>query len=585
MLPATCFRVLMPMQFLIQADFVTLANRQDIVMTSRRNQGLIAAIADAFIAGVLQLCNHKTLQYQWMRYLPLESNYPWDGLWKDLISRIKSKLKELVVFRSLERSTCRTVKDLFYRESVFNDQHGAPLFADLPSEVYLSDSYAPSDIEILKKFGLKKLTFEKIIAMVKQDLLAKHGDSRFKNPNIEDDWHTKAYEALNVAWAMEWSSSIQSLKQLDIIPLQDGSWISAASADVFYPGNGDVAVPKSLGMSLVDLKATRNEARCAFFDNLGIKRIDASIIPDIRERILRQSTRSPLNINLPSSVERMNFLFLTHPLRHEGESNLSDKFPVYNHLNAVMLPNVTDLYISDNNPYGADLFLRQKDRKVNCIHSRYFEEIPEIAPGSDRTLHQWMYQHLGIREHLRLVSPDQKSLSVECLDTANTRAGEFLGLLGHLWPFEGHIVRNIPLLLVELRWMAVLCMNGQMEVLRNSYLPLQPLLDLHKRYLRNEYFPFIQSSEISGRDQVSPRWSFLVKDLKVGYQDNVGFRLQLMQCLKHANNDAAMLEKPSRVVALYQSLDALSRISQDPSEEKKNIQCDFLKNCQLISTL
>jgi hypothetical protein len=72
--------MLMPTQFLIQADFVTLANRQDIVMTSRRNQGLIEAIADAFIAGVLQLCQHQTLEYQWMRYQPLENSYPWDGL-------------------------------------------------------------------------------------------------------------------------------------------------------------------------------------------------------------------------------------------------------------------------------------------------------------------------------------------------------------------------------------------------------------------------------------------------------------------------------------------------------------------------
>src|SRR4051812_473081 len=124
----------MSTQFLIQADFVTVANRQDIVMTSERNQGLIKAIADAFIAGVSQLCQHRTLEYTWMRYLP-QNNYPWDGLWKDLIYSIESKLQGLAVFRSLERNTHRTIKDLFCRTPMCNDQHGAPLFADLRPEV------------------------------------------------------------------------------------------------------------------------------------------------------------------------------------------------------------------------------------------------------------------------------------------------------------------------------------------------------------------------------------------------------------------------------------------------------------------
>jgi hypothetical protein len=466
---------------------------------------------------------------------------------------------------------------------LFNDQHGAPLFADLRSEVYLSDSYAPSDIEILKNFGLKTLTFDKIIAMVRQDLRAAPQHSRIKGLNADDVWHTRAYEALNIAWEYGWSQCIQRLMQLNIIPLQDGLWVSSDSGDILYPKYGDVAVPNGLGMRLVHPEATRNEARCAFFDNLGVHRIDAPIVSNIRERILCQPTGPPMIVNLQSSVERMRFLFLTQLLHPEEEGDLSDKFMVYNHLDVAMYPKVADLYISNDDPYGAELFLRQKGRQVNCVNLRYSEEIPSVAPDSNRTLHQWMHQHLGIRQHLRLVSRDRTSLSVECLNTARTRAAEFLGFLGHLWPFEGDTVLAAgPLLLTALKRTPVLCINGEREMLRNTYLPLQPLLDVHRRFLGDEYFPFIQSPELSGQDQVPPLWSFLVRNLGVGYQDNVSFRLQLMRFLKEANDDAGMLDNPSRVVDLYQSLDACLRMSQNPEAKKRNIRWEPLKIANLL---
>ncbi|KAH7378152.1 hypothetical protein BKA64DRAFT_585931 [Cadophora sp. MPI-SDFR-AT-0126] len=560
----------MGFNFLIQADFVTQANRQDIVMTSQRNHGLIEAIADAFIAGVLQLCQQRTLEYKWMRYLP-QNNYPWDGLWKDLISSIKSKLQDLAVFRSLERNTRRTIKDLFYRHPLYNDQHGAPLFADLRPEVYLSDSYADSDIHILENFGLKQLVFDKIIAMARQDLLAAPEDSRIKSRHTDHDWHTRVYKTLNIAWEYEWSSCIRDLKQLNIVPLQDGSWVSSGSGSIFYPKYGDVAIPKDLGMRLVHPTATRNEKRCAFFDNLGVHRLNAAIVTSIRDRILHPLT-SPLRIvDLQSSVERMRFLFLTQHLDPEEDCDLSDKFMVYDQLDVAIYPSVTDLYISNDDPYGAELFLRQKGRQVHCVNARYFEGIPSVTPGSNRTLHQWMHQHLGIRQHLRLVSSDQTSLSVECLDTATARQAEFLGFLGHLWPFEGNIVLTAAPLLTALKATPILCMSGESEELRDTYLPLKPLLDVYRHFLDTEYFPFIQSSELSSQDQVPDLWSFLVRDLGVGYQDNVSFRLELMRFLKKANRDAGTLDNPSRVLDLYQSLDACLRMSQNPEANKRKI--------------
>ncbi len=509
-----------------------------------------------------------------MRYLPLEDSYPWDGLWKDLISSIKSKLENLAVLRSLEQSTRYTINDLYYRIPDHNDRCGAPLFADLRPEVYLSDLYARTEINILKKFGLRRLDFKKIIAMVKRDLQTGPDHSRIKSPITEDHWHTRACNLLNSAWSRTSSHYIRSLKRLDIIPLQEGTWVSSDTGDIFYPEYGNVVVPKDLGMRLVDPMATRNKSRRAFFDNLGVHRIDPQIVSNIRERILLQQTAPSMIASFESSVERMRFLFLTQ--NSSREEDLSHKFMVYNHLGIAMYPSVADLYISNDDPYGAELFLRQKGRQVDCVNPRYFEEIPSFAPDSNLTLHQWMYKYLGIRENLRLVSSDRHSLSAECLDTVRNRSAEFLGFLGHLWPFEGDIVLTNAPLLTALKNTQVLCINGTREKLCETYLPLEPLLDVYRRFLGDRYFPFIESSELFGQDEVSHLWSFLVRNLGVRNQDDLSFRLKLMRFLKQANPDAETLDNPSRVIDLYQSIDACSRISQNRETEKQRIRLEPL---------
>lgn len=48
-------------QFLIQADFVTSANRESVETTSSRNRAIGERISAAFVDSVLQMCEHETL--------------------------------------------------------------------------------------------------------------------------------------------------------------------------------------------------------------------------------------------------------------------------------------------------------------------------------------------------------------------------------------------------------------------------------------------------------------------------------------------------------------------------------------------
>ena len=88
-------------KFLIQADFVTQANREDVVH-SKRNQAVLKGVANAFADAVVVFCKRSLLRYRWMRYLPAE-DFITNDFWRTLWTLVREKLEQTPPFRAMER--------------------------------------------------------------------------------------------------------------------------------------------------------------------------------------------------------------------------------------------------------------------------------------------------------------------------------------------------------------------------------------------------------------------------------------------------------------------------------------------------
>jgi hypothetical protein len=113
------------MQFLIQSDFVTQANREDIIETSSRNIELLGGIAEAFTDAVKEFCNHGTLQYVWMKYLPSDSIS--GDFWRKLLPKIKDCLAKTEVMRTRRDHRLQLIKNVKRVSYDFLDQNRNPL--------------------------------------------------------------------------------------------------------------------------------------------------------------------------------------------------------------------------------------------------------------------------------------------------------------------------------------------------------------------------------------------------------------------------------------------------------------------------
>ena len=154
--------------------------------TSARNKRLSDGIADAFIKGVLQLCeNHDSdLQYQWMRYLPDTdemSKSAFGDYWKDVIEKIEIRVKSTPILRPASLGALRRIQDLRRVSTHDCDRHGNFLFPDIQPELYIAPGYTktPGDQALLRKLGLSNQTMSRGISARQ----ARSWTSQFTNEN------------------------------------------------------------------------------------------------------------------------------------------------------------------------------------------------------------------------------------------------------------------------------------------------------------------------------------------------------------------------------------------------------------------
>ena len=234
-----------------------------------------------------ELCQHPTLRYQWIRYLPDPSGDHWDFFWKVLVEKIKDSICRQDVFFLRDSSLTTNLDHAMRLAPGQVDEDGNPLFADLlpPATSYISPDYINGDLNILVRFGLKNLPQKEFLARVKLDL-SKPLTSKMMSYETNEDWHSRAARWLSLSFEHNCVDLISETKSLDLIPLDNKTWTSSMNGDVFFPDttNG-MPIPNDLNLQLVDPEAPIPQDRKLLFDHLGVKYASTE---EIRAKIIQK---------------------------------------------------------------------------------------------------------------------------------------------------------------------------------------------------------------------------------------------------------------------------------------------------------
>src|SRR6266851_2715963 len=127
-------------KFIIQADFITSASREDVLGDKLWNQSLRGSVVDAFLLAVKRFKNDPTIRNVWFRYLPESIS---DSFFRYVEHKLLAELDREQILRSTDGTDCRAAQ-LFFLPLSFCDDSGAPIIPEafLPrAQRYLSPDY------------------------------------------------------------------------------------------------------------------------------------------------------------------------------------------------------------------------------------------------------------------------------------------------------------------------------------------------------------------------------------------------------------------------------------------------------------
>ncbi|KAH3395487.1 hypothetical protein KXV81_002967 [Aspergillus fumigatus] len=540
----------MGLPFLIQADFVTDASRQDIVRSSARNLKLLTAIAQAFIQAVKQFCTHTSLAYQWMRYLP---DFEWgsqDRYWKALPGEIRRQLQLTDTMWTRSHLNMRCIADVRLLPSSMCDKYGKPLLPDLDTEQYLSPHYALKDLNSLRDYGLQLMNRHEFVDRLQQDI--KSDSSLMRNPNTNEDWHSAVAKYLMGVLGPKNPKTAEKIKKIKLIPLMGGHWRSSSALDrfpVYFTRAQGHAIPTDGIFDLIAPSAEINPDRKQLFVLLGVQ--EASV-RDIRREIIHRG--ASWAHGLETSQSYLQFLYLTaHLDREHDQPSTYSLLKLMDNAYRIKSCKQGVWYFPDKEPYSPQKLLARFDPTPSILHPHYMRDCPEKPEEETRSWRAWLSEMFGIRNVVPLTCNGQ--LSEECLYVARSCQEKFLPFLLKYWQFDGATIANNPDLVKALLRIEVLCESGRAYPLGITYVRA-PQVDSVDQFLREgEFFPWLKldpSAEVAGFSNIR----VLTSALGFGSpKSELEFYLTILQFISDANRGGKEVLGASRIFDLYRRIE------------------------------
>ena len=545
--------------FLIQADFITQANREDVVHC-KRNQAILEKVAEVFADAVLYFCSHPSLKYQWMRYLPEESIA--DTFWKGLWPLIREKLKQTPLLEPLSGKGLRKPSDLRQVPETYVNENGSPLLPDLEgAEIYLSPKYTQADYRILRRLRTTKVTTSIFLDRLEADLYT-HEKSRWRSMDNSADWRTRICRLLLTILTNNSNEprhlTVQArLKALALIPLRDGEWGSNSifGARWFYPKINDVLIPTDLGFRIVHLITTENAAWTELLSGLGVEICPQDFL--VSSIYKRYNVTSLDKFNVSDAIRHLECLYRFLPKDH---MSLAPQFRLVNQHGSLLKKHQYLYFPEDADEYSPAKLFRHDTHlpghPVHYLHDDYLNAVNPDFIHNGRSWTSWLEEIVGVRRIPELCAKSSDALSKEFQYIIKYQSKKLLGLLRRGWShyrrqmkeFTEEELRNSLVLLESGLFLEAGCRTP----LLRTFLPLPKLKETATELGIANAYPFIAISEII-QDRDRSEWTFL-ENLQIGMEDDLGFYLSALETFtKNTSLFPASLVR-DRVIRIYQNI-------------------------------
>ncbi|KAF7978389.1 hypothetical protein HWV62_779 [Athelia sp. TMB] len=503
--------------FIIQADFLTSANREDVLFGLSWNVKLRQGIIKNFLSAVLkQFPSLPALQFTWIRYLP-------DGIRDNFFRVVEVDLVNL-----LKTSPIFCTADKRYKKpsqfvtvpSNFCHGDGAPLIPEryLPGDLsYLSPQYdLKSDGEYIARLGVLPMSEYAFVVSLQRmrDIITLQSET----------WHELVCAQLCSIHQAKDPKINLVISDLELLPLCDGTWARGDSASSIFFDSQLAGVPQDLGMKLLKSGIRPSSWRYCLFQSLGVREADSR---NVATKILETHRDPALKRNVNFLIGHAVFMFVHRQSPPAGLRVMDDK---------CIITHSKEVYFDIAHP-GQTVRMRDVLRSpARFLHPNYMEV--DLKDRQDEWP-KWLQEVLLVNVYPRLINsiPAREFLELP----HNISAQQFLLVLRETWPhWSGNISAKGISILSKIQ---LTCENGTVQDLGATFLRRGPL----GHY---DDLPFLPAKLPS-----SAHWQFL-RELGVVMQVDPAFFLWRLRSLKGDGKVDAGIDK------IYKQLEA--RFDDDP---------------------
>ncbi|KIN03398.1 hypothetical protein OIDMADRAFT_117507 [Oidiodendron maius Zn] len=367
-------------KFVLQADFVLVANREEIESDSAWNKGLLKCIPHALLAAINEF-NRGDFRFSWIRFLPLRHDR--EDFFQHLWPTVQHLLSTTPILESMSGDKM-IPSALTITPDDFASESRDPLIpSDFSMFTYVSQKYPAEDREALESLGVRNLTAEDFL----NDLSNFINQSPIKFQSMPDRWHSRLSQILDSLTAKYW----KFISSLSIIPLRHGKWMAQNSGPLLFPfASGGLVVPNGISASVIHLDAANDPSRRTLLRKLQAQDATETEVCRIIIQTHAATKFDPQNVPIADMVSHATFLHRAKWVRHSPEEYLwvvaEDRKRYRSHR----------VYIESSDPHSASKIFKNNKEYFHFLHLAYSKHF------SGQEHRKWLQENLSLEVLPRL---------------------------------------------------------------------------------------------------------------------------------------------------------------------------------------
>ncbi|KAF2396452.1 hypothetical protein EJ06DRAFT_240603 [Trichodelitschia bisporula] len=554
-------------KFLLQADFLLIASREDINSSADWNQALLQMVPLALHDAIKEF-NSGNMRYSWLPYLPLR---PYVGdFFKGLEDHTLDVLQTSAILESFD-NRLMIPGSLIYVPAKFADTDGKPLILTKRTMAkYLSHKYSANDWYRLSHLGVRSLTIDGFI----DDLSSYILDDPASFQKQPDAWHSRLAQVL-VSQIFSNKAYQAAIATLQIVPLRDGGWAAPAEVNLLFPSRSKALVlPKGLDIVEIHPRAETDNPRRQLFMALGAKEFQKEQICDIITRSHEKREFQPEKLTTEELVSQIVFLY------QSGWRN-ADRRDVWFATESGKRCHGSQAYMDSDVEYAANSVFSESRGQLSFLHGDYYKAF-QVTVTSDKVdatsksedWEKWLAAHMNVAQIPRLATPSigaPFSLSKEFEQLLNTLSStELLLLVRHHWKYysrwiayeDSRVKKSVweisqGKLKKKLSSIQVMCRDGTMAPLNKTFLPLSSM--------QLESFVSVPFLDVPEPDD--DRWDFL-RHFGVIVELDAAFFIECVRRLKDGQTTQKQVSQLYEQISLWATRDNADSIRRTFDSQK-----------------